>query len=471
MRPLTASILLALGLIQAVSCRPSPAPRSSLLLITVDTLRADRLGCYGKTGARTPSIDRLAREGARFTTALTPLPRTTPAIASLLTALTPPHHCVRGLKSVFPPDVPSLAEWLRDKGRRTGAFTSNVFLRTGVGFGRGFESYSNPRSRWEGNNAGVITDEALEWTSKLGAEEPFFLWVHYLDPHWTYDPAPPFDALFDPGFQGPWPYGSIGSGDSQGRLIFQNSMTPREVRHAVALYEGEIAATDVQIGRLIDTLDRRRRLDDTLIVLTSDHGESLGEHDYYFDHGEYLYDGTLQVPLILRWPGRIAPGTVVTRMATLMDVAPTALALLGEALPSGIDGRSLAEDLSGRPSPEERECWIESDHSYVRPENPRHYVEGIAGKWRGLRGERYKLIFVPHDASGTRGDVELYDLLSDPQEAHDLSRDRPDLAGPMLARLRAFWQRSASSCASSEEAPPDLDILRSLGYAAGRTTP
>jgi len=368
--------------------------------------------------------------------------------------------------STLPTDVPTLAEWLRAKGRRTGAFTSNLFLRTEVGFGKGFEAYSNPKGRWVGDSAKEVTDEALEWVSKLDRKEPFFLWVHYLDPHWTYDPPPPFDTLFDPGFRGPWPYNDVAPGEKgQGPIIFRNRMTPREVAHAIALYEGEIAATDRQVGRLFDALSRSGRLDEALVIFTSDHGESLGEHDYFFDHGEYLYDGTLLVPLTLRWPGHVPAGTVVTRMARLTDVAPTALALLGDPLPSGLDGRSLADDLADSPAPEpaERECWIESDHNFVRPENPRHFVDGIPGKWRGIRGERYKLIFIPRDASGAAGDVELYDVRSDPKETHDLSRVRPDLAAAMLARLRSYWLK-AGSAPSNDGRPPDADILRSLGY-------
>ena len=468
MRPLAGTILVLVGLLLAgCSCGRGPlSPPPSLLLVTVDTLRADRLGCYGRTGARTPSVDALAREGTRFETALTPLPRTTPAIASILTGLMLSTHRSRGLMSSLPPEVPTLAGWLRARGRRTGAFTSNLFLRPGSGFGSGFEVYSNPRSRWSGNSAREVTDEALEWIGTLGKDEPFFVWVHYLDPHWTYDPPPPFDTLFDPGFPGPWPYTKVAAGHAdQGKIIFQNPMSPREVDHAVALYEGEIAATDAQLGRLIESLAGSGRLDRTLVVYTSDHGESLGEHDYYFDHGEYLYEGTLRVPLILRWPGRVPAGKLVTRMARLTDIAPTALALLGETLPSGLDGRSLADDLTASPSPADRDCWIESDHTYVRPENPRHFLDGIEGKWRGIRGERYKLIFVPHDASGLHGEVELYDLKEDPGETHNLERERPELAAMLLARLRAYWLKHGSAAgAAGEGEPVDAEILRSLGY-------
>ena len=445
--------------------RPAP-PRGSILLVTVDTLRADHLGCYGRAGARTPAVDRLAREGTRFETALTPIPRTTPAVASLLTGLWPASHQVRGLWSKLPENVPTLAQWMRRRGARTAAFASNIFLRPGSGFEKDFEVYSNPKNRWDGDSAREVTDEALDWIVGLGARERFCLWVHYLDPHWTYDPSPPFDTLYDSSWSGPWPYARLTAGArEQGRVIFQNPMTPREVEHTVALYDGEIASIDAELGRLLDGLQRAGRLDSTLIVLTSDHGESLGEHGYAFAHGEYLYEGTLRVPLIFRYPGRVPAGRTITRMARLVDVVPTALALLGEPLPSGLDGRSLAGDIEGSADPAERECWIESDYELIHPENPRHYVPGFAGKWRGIRGERYKLIFIPRDKAGERGDVELYDVAGDPAELHDLSRERPEIARAMLDRLRAWWTRAGiPPGASSGETPPDIQSLHSLGY-------
>lgn len=460
---LTAAGAVALA---SVSCPAGRTEGPSILLITIDTLRADRLGCYGRSGAKTPAADRLAREGARFATVVTPVPRTTPAVASLLTGLWPASHRVRGLWSKLPGDVPTLASWLRARGLRTAAFASNLFLRPGSGFERGFEVYSNPRNRWEGDSASEVTGEALDWLSRLGSGERFFLWVHYLDPHWTYDPPPPFDTLYDPAWTGSWPYSKLTAGGrEQGRIIFQNPMTPREVDHAVALYDGEIGAADREAGRLLDALSASGRLDSTLVVYTSDHGESLGEHGYAFAHGEYLYDGTLLVPLLLRWPGRVPAGRVISRMARLIDVAPTVLALAGEPLLPGLDGRSLTRDLAGEPDPAERECWVESDHDFIHPENPRHFVPGFDGKWRGLRGERYKLIFAPRDAAGDRGDVELYDIAADPAEAHDLSRERPEVAGDLLRRLRVWWETAGAVSDSQNGVPSqEAETLRSLGY-------
>lgn len=387
-------------------------------------------------------------------------------MASILTGLSPASHHVRGLYSRLEPEIPTLATWLRARGYRTGAFTSNLFLRAGTGFERGFEVYSNPKNRWDGNSAEEVTAEALDWISRLGGDARFFAWVHYLDPHWTYDPPAPFDTLYDPAWNEPWPYTKIAAGDrDQGKIIFGGAMTPREVTHATALYEGEIAAVDAAVGRLLASLTASGRLENTLVILTSDHGESLGEHGYAFAHGEYLYDGTLLVPLILRWPGHVPPGKTVTRMARLIDVAPTALALLGEPLPGGIDGRELTRDLAGESDAAERECWIESDHDLVHSENPRHFVGGIQGKWRGIRGERYKLIFVPRTSGGAEGDVELYDIVADPFELHDISRERPEIAGALLERLRAYWAKEGS--APDTRALPgalDAETLRSLGY-------
>src|SRR5262245_6171980 len=452
-------------MVASFSCRRSGRP-PSVLLITIDTLRADRLGSYGRAGAHTPALDRLAREGVRFASVVTPIPRTTPGVASILTGLYPTSHRVRGLWSALPPDVPTLAEWLKSRGRRTGAFASNLFLRPGQGFERGFEVYSNPRNRHEGNSGEEVTQEAIDWLSSLSKTESCFLWVHYLDPHWTYAPSAPYDTIYDPDFRGPWPYSDLAPGRAdQGRIIFQNPMTAREVTHAVALYDGEIASVDAQVARLLDALATAGRADDTLILVTSDHGESLGEHGYAFAHGEYLYEGTLLVPWILHWPGHVPTGKVVPRMARLIDIAPTTLALLGEPIPSSVDGRSLTPDLRDAPDAAPRECWIESDHNFIHKENPRHFVDGIPGKWRGLRGERYKLIYIPHDARGEKGETELYDLSVDPHEERNIAAQHPEIAGPMLERLRAYWAEKGSIAPPTPAEPaPDSELLHSLGY-------
>src|SRR5213593_2684210 len=185
-------LLLLPAVLVLLSCGRS-APHPNVLLITIDTLRADRLGCYGYARPTSPHIDRLATEGALFERAYTTLPRTTQSVASILTGRYPKSHGARGLFSTLSPANLTLAEILREQGYDTAGFVSNLFLRPGQGFEQGFGSYDNPPARWDGDSAGAISSAALDWLERRRPGHPFFLWVHYLDPHWTYRPVPPFD--------------------------------------------------------------------------------------------------------------------------------------------------------------------------------------------------------------------------------------------------------------------------------------
>jgi arylsulfatase len=286
-RRFPAMVLLA-GLFGTASCaRP---PRASAVLITIDTLRADHLGCYGYAPPTSPHIDALARQGTLFRQARTTLPRTTQSVASILTGRLPKTHGARGLFAHLPEANLTIAEALQQAGYRTAAVVSNTFLRRGQGFEQGFETYDNPEARWDADSAAAVSDAAIAWLDRAPQGAPFFLWVHYLDPHWRYEPDPSWARTFDPSFEGPFTvYQDLDARRyTKGRMIFDPPLTPRQHEHVAALYDGEIAQTDAAVGRLLARLDRVAP--SLLVVLTSDHGESLGEHGYHFAHGEYLYE-------------------------------------------------------------------------------------------------------------------------------------------------------------------------------------
>ncbi|HET8947599.1 MAG TPA: sulfatase, partial [Candidatus Polarisedimenticolia bacterium] len=193
---------LLLLLAGAAACRGGPRP--SVVLITVDTLRSDHLGCYGYARATSPHLDALARQGLLFERAMTTLPRTTQGVASILTGRYPKSHGARGLFMRLPETNLTLAEALKSAGYATAAAVSNTFLRPGQGFEQGFDRYDNPEARWDGDSAAAVTESAVRLLDELTAKhQPFFLWVHYLDPHWRYEPGPPWDTAFDPGFTEP----------------------------------------------------------------------------------------------------------------------------------------------------------------------------------------------------------------------------------------------------------------------------
>ena len=464
---------LAVLLVSAPGCRGGP--KTSVVLVTIDTLRADRLGCYGSTRATSPHVDALAQQGVLFERATTTLPRTTQAVGSILTGRYPKSHGARGLFMRLPETNLTLAEALRGAGYATAAAVSNTFLRPGQGFEQGFDRFDNPEERWDGDSAADVTRAAVTLLDRLAATpgRPFFLWVHYLDPHWRYQPGAPWDRAFDPGFPGPLTvYADLDARRyTKGRLIFDPPIDARQKEHLVALYDGEIAKTDAALGTLLERLERLPG--PLLTVLTSDHGESLGEHGYHFAHGETLYEGSLRVPLLLRLPGRIAPGSRSRILAENIDVAPTILALLGVDRLQGVEGRPLLVEGSGDagrgvmvPIPEGRPfAHSESDFQLIHPENPRFYLPGPRGRWTAASDGRHKLILIPAPGKEI---LELYDLESDPGETTNRIDD-PVLDAVrqrLLLEVKRFADYGSGTGSSGVDgmSPEDEERLRSLGY-------
>lgn len=460
-----------LGTLLGTGCGTLPGGSSpkSVILITVDTLRADRVGLYGRLLA-TPHFDEVGREGATVLTAYAPVPRTTQAVGSLMTGLFPTRHGADGLGMRLPEGVTTLAEILKGYGYDTAAFATNIVLQPGFGFEQGFDLFSNPSSRWLGDSAFSLTDEALAWLrSRSAGGRPFFLWVHYLDPHWSYEPSAEFARRVDPDWDGtddvarrvesgvvPW-----------GKLIFAapSTLTAAEIERTRRLYDAEVLQTDAAFGRLIDGLRDLGRWDDAVIAFTSDHGESLGEHDYWFAHGEYLYDTTLHVPLMVRAAGLVPSGTRVSGIVRLEDLMPTLLELAGQAVPADLDGASIAAALrAGGDSrvANERAAAL-TDHLLIRDENPRRPVSGREGRWWSLREGSSKLIRIP--VGPETSELELYDTGSDPLETRDLAGDRASEAERLAADLVGLSQRLVEEAGTAAEGHADPEALRSLGYA------
>lgn len=401
-----------------------------VILITIDTLRADRLSSYGSDRVATPHLDRLATEGIRFANASSTVPFTLPAHSSIMTGLYPPSHGVReNVGYVLASELVTIAERFRDAGYRTGGFVSAFVLDARWGIGRGFDTYVDDfdLDAMAGANLGSVQRagpetiaHALEWLDGVGGEEPFFLWLHLFDPHDPYDPPEPFRSEY------------------QGRP-----------------YDGEVAYTDSLIGEFRAALEERGLFDGSVIVLTSDHGEGLGDHGESY-HGFFVYDSTVHVPLIVRLPGGTERGRVVGDAVSHVDIAPTLIELLDLDRAGPGQGRSLLPDMQGLPNPlAERGVYAESFYALD------HY--GWA-PLRSLRTAEHKYIEAP--------DPELYALLEDPGELANVLLEQRDLSRRLreeALELGAELDRAAPS--SSVE--PDLDEdtlaqLRALGYLAGR---
>jgi len=400
----------------AVPLRRLPQPLG-IVLVTLDTTRADRLSPYGFMDISLPHLERLAREGVVFDQATSVAPLTLPAHTTLLTGLLPPNHGVRD--NADPPLAPSqttLAEVLRARGFRTGAFVASTVLDPDRGLHQGFERYqgvgsgSRPPDARQRRADRVVTD-ALRWLETI-PESRFFLWTHLYDPHRPYDPPEPY-----------------------------------RTQYAHSLYLGEIAFADSQIGRLLEALERRGLLHRTIVVVAGDHGESLGERGER-DHGILIYENVLRVPLIVRVPG-IAPFRI-GEVVRLTDLMPTILDLLDVAGPPS-DGVSLVDLIGGRRRGLDLEAYAESLY-------PGRFG---CSTLRALRQGRFKVIDAP--------DPELYDLQRDPFEQHDIHEDRPALARAMTMRAASLAEGRAV-VGNGEAAASDLhERLASVGYigAAG----
>jgi arylsulfatase A-like enzyme/Tfp pilus assembly protein PilF len=395
--------------------------RPNVLLVTIDTLRADHLGCYGDGRAATPTLDALAARGVRFATAVVHVPLTTPSHASILTGRTPLRHGVRDNGDfVLPESVPTVAEAFAKAGYRTAAFVSGFPLDRRFGLARGFETYDDHlphggdprRSAYVERRADATTGAALRWLD--GAAEPWFAWVHYFDPHAPYEPPAPFAERF-----------------------------------ADRPYDGEIAFVDAQLGALLRRLEPR--LDHTLVVATADHGESLGEHGEE-SHGVFLYDATLRVPLIVAGPG-LPRGRLASPVARGIDVAPTLLGRAGLPMLPGVEGRSLEPALRGE-AMSDAPAYAESLYARLRLGWAPLYA------WRTAT---LKLIEAPRP--------ELYALDADAAERTDRAAERRETVEALRGELRAALATEPPAAAAAHSAEA-AERLRALGYiGAGSASP
>ena len=398
-----------------------------MLVITIDTLRADRLGCYGFGLAHTPATDRLAEEGVRCTDVASSAPITLPAHCSIMTGLYPPAHGVRDNGNyALGPEAVTLAERLRGAGYHTGAFVSAGVLTRRYGLDQGFDTYDDdlwseddpPLFMIRERPAPRTADRVLAWLDawKQGSRPPFFLWVHFFDPHQPY---------------------LLRSSD-----LAALAPTP---------YDAEIAEADRGVGRIVEWLRQEGVLDRTLVVLTADHGESLDEHGEP-THGVFIYDATIQVPLVWRLPAVFAANTTYRGPVRHVDIMPTVLGVLGLAGGDATQGTNLLAALQGRTAPPDLVQYSEA----------RLAEEGFGmAPLFGVRHDGRKWIAAPRP--------ELYDLRRDPRELANLYSADAAAARPLeedLAAVSADSARRALTAPTRQIDRETEEMLRALGYLA-----
>jgi choline-sulfatase len=395
---------------------PAPIP-PDILLVTLDTTRADHLGAYGDRRARTPRLDRLAREGVLFERAVAAAPITLPAHASLLTGTYPFTHGVRNngnfsLRSA----VPTLATVLHDRGYLTAAFVSSFVLDRRYGLAQGFEHYDDRLDRGptqgELERRGDATARAAtDWLTSVARDQsPLFLWVHLYDPHDPYDPPPPLREAF-----------------------------------AGRLYDGEIAFADQAVGSMLDRLQQSQRRAPALVAAVGDHGESLGEHEEQ-THSMFVYESVLRVPMILSWPRHLPAGRRVPGLVRGIDLAPTLLALAGQPPPAGMQGRSLMPLMEGRREP--------GVGAYSESYFPLFYMNWAP--LRSIQDERWKFIDAPVP--------ELYDLSNDAHEGTNLAAREPARTDALKRGLDQLTGGGAGAMSDRKVDSETVQKLAALGY-------
>lgn len=455
---------------------PTPDARPNVLLITVDTLRPDHLGCYGYGRPTSRFIDTLARRGTLFRVAITAAGRTVQSFPSILTGVYPMVHGLRYEGQTYESlqGRLTLTRALKEHGYESFAVTQGL----NVGLHTDFDMYdpdiyldpSGKKVYLPTRTDSGATRKAVQWLRRRGQREaPFFLWLRYNAPHWPYAAPAPFTEMFDSAYKGPHPFNEeAGPGVERGDIIFgKTRLEKRVVEHAVAHYDGEVACADHAVGELFGAMESMGLLTRTLVVLTADHGESLGEHDYFFEHGAYLYEPSVRVPLIVSYPPKVPAGRTIETQARTIDIVPTVLDIAGIPIPAGLQGVSLLPRLLGRSGDPVPLAYSESGRNFYK-ENPRQFLDGVAGKWRMLRSDRFKLIMIPTRSGGPAW--EFYDLEKDPGETTNaLGRFPREEEELRRALLDLYASDPLKDDRNEPELPPGLEEnLRSLGYVGSK---
>lgn len=481
------------ALVRSAPAQPTeslPAGAPNVLIVTLDTTRADHMGAYGHT-IDTPAFDRVASEGALFLDASAVAAVTGPSHASMFSGSGPWDHGVLLNGVPVPADRTMLAEVLHDHGWATGGFVSSYVLDGDKGFRRGFEVYDDDFGWMPGvaelfvprllamfqrhfhpeddveRRGGDTVDHALAWMN----DQPgvWFAWVHLFDAHGPYEPPPPFDTRYYQGDPRDPAHTTMQGVQNVAGYLKKSLEGITDVNYVTAVYDGEISYADSQLARLLDAIEQRKLTQDTLVVVIADHGESLGEHGVWFNHGDDLYEHSLHVPFAVRWPGRVRSGTRVEQPFEGTDLAPTVLAMLRiAAAPSmtGVSAAGLIGSFEGEGRVEARSLCFD------REANVAGRASGAITKpkWRmaGLRGPNSR--YVQRETG--RG-PEYFDLSADPSGERDIAANvgcsphGVELLNILDGNARALFASQASERSAGEVGEDERKRLEALGYLSG----
>lgn len=457
----------------ASGCGPDPAP-TSLVLVTIDTLRADAVGVYGGGSAATPVIDRLAREGVLFEDAVAPMPLTRPSHFTIFTGRYPREHGVVNNQLELPEAEVTLAEVFRDAGYRTAGFSGVKLFEADSGVAQGFGDFAASERRHD--PAAQVVDRALAWLEELPAGERFFLWVHLYDPHMPYAPPPEFLPAEPP------PAGGVDREASWAGLKAiarrgGGDIGPAAARRIRALYDAEVASADAEVGRLLAGVGGRSG-PEPVVALAADHGECF-DHGYFYRHSDCLYEGALRIPLVVRAPGRLEAGRRIAGAVELVDLGATLLRLAGLEPPASFRARDLlagaAASAAGPASA------LGAGDAYFQPilsddkaaANRQRIWAGIGSvagepvrtalrseiEPVGVRRGRWKYVM-----GGTLRE-ELYDLSADAAERRNLAEVDRRRTAELRSAARRFMEEVPFTVLDAKALSPELrEHLKALGY-------
>jgi len=467
---------------------PDAAP--NVLLVTLDTTRADHFGAYGHELIQTPSFDALAAQGARIADATSPIPVTGPAHTTIMTGQQPWSH--GALLNGVPVNsgVAMMAEHLRARGWRTGAFVSAYVLDGALGFGRGFEVYDDDFSwlqGWAGTlpgryvsaatrrlspahvlerRGGYTVDQALDWMEPVAANvyQPFFAWVHLFDPHGPYAPPPPWDTVYYDGDPRDPAHASMEQVGDVAAYLKPSLDGITDLSWVLAQYAGEISYTDEQLGRLLTALDDWGVANNTLVVVVGDHGESLTEHGVWFNHGDDLFAPSVHVPMAFRFPGKIPREVVVKGPVELGDVAPTVYELLDIEPPDSVEGTSLLGALHmGIFTGRQAARGLTYDRAINLAERRAGNIDKPVYRMVSLRRPG-DYLYIHRDAEGAE---DAYYDLSAEGRGEDAVAPMPSERDALPAEAAALLEAMAAEDLDRSAADPDAEMearLRALGY-------
>ena len=424
-----------------------------VVLVTLDTLRADFLGCYGNDWVETPNLDAFAAGGARFEQATCQIPATLTSHTCILSSLYPRTSGVRFGSFLVPDELTTLPEILKGEGYQTAAFVSALVLEKKYNLDQGFDLYDDGPLHPVERPATEVNEKIFDWLDTgRDPEKPVFLWAHYYDAHSPYEPPAPWDKKYDPDYEGPL----TGSSSNLTQLIAARGVgaTQRDLRHLHALYAGEVSALDEQLGKLLDRLSEKLGPENTIVAILSDHGESLGERNKFF-HGEDLYAPAMNIPFLVSWPGRIEPGKTIGELAHTLDVAPTILGLLGIPPMPEAEGDDLSVRLLGAPPEEQRNlvAFLETEEPYIQ--------EG--DKVLGARSDKYKFI---HNRAHRRPPVLYGRLINRPLDRNMFGQVFVKDASYALISAHIRYHPNQDSLKLGNEAPNLRDIPTTFVDAA-----